>query len=87
MVSGTKYIIPQNKKVVATFLTWFSEIVEFEIDTEMIDDIVSAVQGQYSYTNNVKGFTIRGFDFKHVDIWVADKDYVLKNYEGMNGKD
>lgn len=57
------------KKVIAELIKWNGEIVKCEIKREWAEDIASAVEGQYLFINNQSGFTIRGGDFKHVDIY------------------
>lgn len=70
-------VVPDGKKIVATFTTWMNSKVEYEIKKEYIQDIVDAVEGQYTYYNNVQGFGIKGGQFKWVDIWLADNGYEL----------
>lgn len=54
---------------IAHLFAWDGREQEIEIEPEWIDDIVSAVQGQYTFINNEKKFGIHGGNYKHVDIY------------------
>lgn len=56
-------------KYYADLYLWSGDLVTIEIDPEYIDDIVSAVEGQYTFIDNVKGVTINGGVIEHVDIY------------------
>lgn len=58
-----------TKKCIAEFITWTGEKIKQEVKREWAEDIASAVEGQYMFINNESGFTIRGSDFQHVDIY------------------
>lgn len=51
---------------------------DVEIEESWIDDIVSAIQGQYTFVNNVKNFVIHGEFFVHVDIYWKKKEKETK---------
>ena len=44
-------------------------IETIKIAEENIDDIVDAVEGQFTFINNKTGFAIKGENIAHVDIW------------------
>ena len=54
---------------IAHLFAWDGREQEIEIEPEWIDDILSAVQGQYTFINNEKKFGIHGGNYKHVDIY------------------
>lgn len=51
---------------------WSGNKETIEIKPEFIDDIVSAVEGQYTFIDNVSGLTVKGEDIKHVDIYFKE---------------
>jgi len=56
-------------KVIAEFIKWNGEKVQFEVKREWAQDIADAVIGQFTFIDNKSGFAIRGSDFAHVDIY------------------
>ena len=62
-------------KYYADLYLWSGEKTTIEIEPSYIDDIVSAVKGQYTFIDNLKKITIRGELVEHVDIYFkGDKD-------------
>ena len=57
------------KKYFAKLTKWNGEVIEQEIKKEWIDDLVCAVQGQYSFFDKVRGFGIKGGDYIHIDVY------------------
>lgn len=58
-----------EKRYFAKLTAWNGEVIEQEIKKEWIDDLVCAVQGQYTFINKEKDFGINGGNFKHIDIY------------------
>lgn len=56
-------------KYYADLYCWSGNKETIEIKPEFIDDIVSAVEGQYTFIDNISGLTVKGEDIKHVDIY------------------
>ena len=48
---------------------WSGNKETIEIKPEFIDDIVSAVEGQYTFIDNTSGLIVKGEDIEHVDIY------------------
>jgi hypothetical protein len=61
-------------KYYADLYFWSGNKETIEIKPEFIDDIVSAVEGQYTFVNNVSGLTVKGEDIEHVDIYFKGAD-------------
>lgn len=61
-------------KIVAELTTWSGEKETAEIQRDWIDDIVAAIQGQFTIINNQKGLCIRGGQYCHVDIYEVEND-------------
>ena len=64
----------QDKKIIAEFTRWDGEKETREIERAWIDDIVTAVEAQYTIVNNQLGITIRGGTYCHVDIYEVAND-------------
>ena len=64
-------------KILAVLKRWDGGEQIYSIKREWIDDIVSAVQGQYTYINNEAGFTIKGSDFAHINVYEVKDDSEL----------
>ena len=60
-------------KYYADLYFWSGNKETIEIKPEFIDDIVFAVEGQYTFIDNVSGLTVKGEDIKHVDIYFKFK--------------
>lgn len=60
-------------KYYAILRHWNRTVSVIEIKKEWIDDIVSAVQGQYTFVDNKSGFGVRGQDIMDVTIKVFNK--------------
>ena len=56
-------------KYYADLYFWSGNKETIEIKPEFIDDIVFAVEGQYTFIDNVSGLTVKGEDIEHVDIY------------------
>ena len=56
-------------KYYADLYFWSGDNKTLEIKPEFIDDIVDAIEGQYTFIDNVSGLTVNGGDIKHVDIY------------------
>jgi hypothetical protein len=56
-------------KYYADLYFWSGNKETIEIKPEFIDNIVSTVEGQYTFIDNVSGLTVKGEDIKHVDIY------------------
>ncbi len=63
-----------KKKVIAELIRWDGTKEVREIERAWIDDIVTAVQAQYTIINNTLGISIKGGDYCHVDIYEVDDD-------------
>jgi len=74
LISGKK---EQSMKIIAELTQWDGKKKSYEIEREWIDDIVCAVQGQYTYINNKAGFTIKGSDFAHINVYEVKDDSEL----------
>ena len=66
-------------KYYADVLYWSGNKETIEIKPEFIDDIVSAVEGQYTFIDNVSGLTIKGGDIRHIDIFSVISNQNLFN--------
>ena len=66
-------------KYYADVLYWSGNKETIEIKPEFIDDIVSAVEGQYTFIDNVSGLTVKGGDIRHIDIYTIKplKDMII----------
>lgn len=65
-------------KYYAILTKWNGEKEGFEIQKEWIDDIVSAVEGQFFISNKENGITINGCDYANVKIY-EDKKGILND--------
>jgi len=54
------------------------EELELPDDPEMIEDIVDAVEGQYTYVDNESGLCVCGDNITHIDIYKEDKDGIYR---------
>lgn len=62
-------------KYYADLYLWSGEKTTIEIELSYIDDIISAVKGQYTFIDNLKKITVRGELIRRVDIYSkGDKD-------------
>ena len=74
--------------IVAELFKWNGEIVRQEIKREWIDDIVAAVVGQYFFASNKDHFSIRGFDYKHINVYeVKDEKHRIRKQKKVQGED
>lgn len=64
----SKYNLPKNCKIYAELTYWNGDKETVEIKEEYIDDIVSAVKGQYTFIDNKNHFAVCGGSIYHVDI-------------------
>lgn len=64
----------KEKTIIAEFTRWDGEKEIREIERAWIDDIVAAVQAQYTIVNNELGITIRGGTYCHVEIYEVAND-------------
>lgn len=64
----------KRTKIIAKLIKWNGTIIRQEIKREWIDDIISAIQGQFTIVNNLQGFMIKGSDYSHVDIYEVVND-------------
>lgn len=58
----------------AELTTWQGQKEKYEISPDWIDNLVDAVEGQYLFVNNEKGFTIDGKKYAHIDVYSIDKE-------------
>ena len=66
-------------KYIAELIKWTGETVVQEIQKDWIDDVTSAVVGQYSFYDKVRGFGINGGEFRHVNVYeVEDAEEQLR---------
>lgn len=73
--------------IVAELIKWNDEKISQEIRREWINDIVAAVVGQYLFCNNKDGFSIRGADFKHINVYeVKDEIHKPRTEETVQDK-
>ena len=70
----TQKTIQKNKKIIAEFTRWDGEKETREIERAWIDDIVTAVEAQYTIVNNQLGITIKGGTYCHMDIYEVAND-------------
>lgn len=70
----TQRTIQKDKKIIAEFTRWDGEKETMEIERAWIDDIVTAVEAQYTIINNQLGITIKGGAYCHVDIYEVAND-------------
>lgn len=61
-------------KIIAELTKWDGTVVAQEIKREWIDDIVAAIQGQFTIANRQQGLVIKGSDYFHVDIYEVAND-------------
>ena len=52
--------------MIAKFTKWNGEKITYKVNSEWINDIASAVKGQYYFVDNVQGFCIDGSQFAQV---------------------
>lgn len=64
----------KDKKIIAEFTRWDGEKETMEIERAWIDDIVTAVEAQYTIINNQLGIIIKGGTYCHVDIYEVAND-------------
>lgn len=62
------------KKVVAELTKWDGTKETLEIQREWIDDIVAAIEAQFTIVNKPLGLYIKGSDYFHVDIYEVEND-------------
>lgn len=63
---------------IAVLYYWNGSMEELPVKREWIDDIVGAVEGQYTVTDNEQGFCIKGQNIMKVDIYAAGGNDEIK---------
>jgi hypothetical protein len=61
-------------KIYADLYKWNGELFTIEIEERFIQDIVDAVEGQYTFIDNDNGLCVRGEQFRHVDIYTKGEE-------------
>lgn len=58
-----------KKKIIAELKRWDGKVEKKKIKKSWIEDIVFAVEGQFTIQNNDTDLKIKGSDYYHVDIY------------------
>lgn len=67
------YEIPKNSYVFAHLWDWGGNEEYLKIEPKRVDDIVSAIQGQFYYQDTKGKFSFDGRLYRKVDVIAVDK--------------
>lgn len=59
-------------KYYADLKFWFDKPQTIEIPEKFIDDVVAAVEGQYTFIDNESGLVVHGEHIAHIDIYTLE---------------
>ena len=66
-----------KKKIIAELKRWDGKVEKKKIKKSWIEDIVFAVEGQFTIQNNDTDLKIKGSDYYHVDIYEVGEWEIL----------
>lgn len=61
-------------RYVAEMTAWDGTVDRYYIPYELIDDLVSAVEGQYLFINNKDNVTIDGSKYVHINVYEINEE-------------